>query len=83
MFKIKFTGMNLNVVESQLAGTDGIQVAYDPSDPSYVAPLGETAVVQPDATKGYMTMMIIMGVVVVTCAMFTAISAHALIKNRG
>lgn len=82
VLKMKFSQMNLNVVESKVAGTDGVQVAYDPSDPSYVAPLGETSVVKPDGTKGYVIMATIFGVIIVSCAMFTAIFAHALIKNK-
>ena len=82
VFKLKLTGMNLNVMKTQLAGTDGVQVAYDPGNPSYVAPLGETSVVRPDGTKGYMIAATILAVVVVTCAMFAAITAHTLIKNR-
>ncbi len=82
VFKVKFSKMNLNVVESKVAGTDGVQVAYDPNDPSYVAPLGETSVVKPDGTKGYAIMATILGVAIISCAMFTAIFAHALIKNR-
>ncbi len=82
VFKVKFSKMNLNVVESKVAGTDEVQVAYDPNDPSYVAPLGETSVVKPDRTKGYAIMATILGVAIISCAMFTAIFAHALIKNK-
>lgn len=82
-FALEFKNMNLNIVKTQLAsGENGVQVAYDPSDPSYVAPLGESQVFQPDGTKGYIIMATIMGVVIVSCAMFTTIMAHALIKNR-
>lgn len=82
VFKVNFSKMNLNVVESKVAGTDGVQVAYDPNDLSYVAPLGETSVVKPDGTKGYAIMATILGVAIISCAMFAAIFAHALIKNR-
>lgn len=76
------TGMSLNVVETQLAGADGVQVAYDPTDPSYVAPLGETTASTPNVTRGHMIMVTILGMLVVVCAMFTAMLVHSLIKAR-
>ena len=82
VFKIKFTNMNLSVMQTQMAGTNEIQVAYDPTNPEYVAPLGESAVFRPDGTRGYVIMATVLGVVIVTCAMFTVIMAHTLIKNR-
>lgn len=83
VFRIKLKGMNLNVVQTQLAnGTDGIQVAYDPADPSYVGPLGESSTFQPDGTKAYIVMATILGMTIVVAALFTAILAHSLIKQR-
>lgn len=83
VFKIRLTGMNLNVVQTQLAsGSNGVQVAYDPTDPSYVKPLGETSVFRPDGTKGYLIVATVLGVAIVTMAMFTVILAHALIKSK-
>ena len=53
VFKVRFTGMNLSVTDAKLANREdeGLQIAYDPTDPTYVAPLGETSVVKPDNTK--------------------------------
>ena len=86
VFKVKLTGMNLNVVQTQLAsGVNGVQVAYDPSSsnsPDYVGPLGESAVVRSDGTKGYLIMATVLAVAIVACAMFTVITAHTLIKNK-
>lgn len=82
VFKIKFTNMNLSVMQTQVAGANGIQVAYDPTNPEFVAPLGESAVFRPDGTRGYVIIATALGVVIVTCAMFTVILAHALIKSR-
>ena len=86
VFKVKLTGMNLNVVQTQLAsGVNGVQVAYDPSSsnsPDYVGPLGESVVVRSDGTKGYLIMATVLAVAIVACAMFTAITAHTLIKNK-
>lgn len=83
VFKVRFAGMNLGVVDAKLAdgGKDGVQIAYDPNDPSYVAPLGESAVVKPDTTRGYMILVTMEGAVVVVLAVFVALSARLLIKR--
>ena len=82
VLKMRFSGMNLTVVQTQLADADGVQVAYDPADPSYVGPLGVIKVFQPDGTRGNMIILIVLSVVVVTCAMFTVILAHSYLKSR-
>ena len=76
--------MNLGVVDAQLADgeKDGVQIAYDPNDPSYVAPLGESAVVKPDTTRGYMILVTVEGVVVVVLAVFVALSAKLFMKRN-
>ena len=83
VFKIEFVGMNLGVVDTKLAdgGDSGVQIAYDPNDPSYVAPLGESSVVKPDTTRGYMVLATIEGVVIVALAFLTAFSAKLLIRR--
>ncbi|MBQ3296514.1 hypothetical protein IJH01_00050 [Candidatus Saccharibacteria bacterium] len=82
VFKVRLTGMSLNIVQTQLASGSGVQVAYDPSNPGYVGPLGESSVFRPDGSKGYIIMATVLGVAIMTCAMFTAILAHTLIKNK-
>ncbi|MBR3248715.1 hypothetical protein IKF89_01660 [Candidatus Saccharibacteria bacterium] len=88
VFKVKLTEMNLNVVQTQLAsGMNDVQVAvvHDPSSSDgadYMGPLGESSVVRSDGTKGYLIMATVLAVAIVTCAMFTVITAHALIKNK-
>ena len=52
VFKVNFNNMIPNITNSSLARNDGgVEVAYDPMDPSYVAPLGESLRVDPDRTK--------------------------------
>ena len=52
VFKVNFNNMVPNITNSSLARNDGgVEVAYDPMDPSYVAPLGESLRVNPDRTK--------------------------------
>lgn len=83
VFKVNLTGMNLNIVQTQLAsGSTGVQVAYDPSDPGYIGPLGESSTFRPDGTKGYVIMATILGVAIMACSVFTAILAHTLIKRK-
>ena len=73
VFSAKFAGMNLSVMDSELADSDeGIQIAYDPSDPTYVAPLGESKVVRPDTTKGLVVLATIEGVAIVAIALIMA-----------
>ena len=82
VFKIMLNNMSLNVVHSELAGANGVQVAYDPSDPSYVAPLGESTVVRPDGTKGYIVMATAFGAVIIVLSVFVGILMRSLIKRR-
>ncbi len=52
VFKLNFNNMVPNITNSSLAKSDGgVEVAYDPMDPSYVAPLGESLRVDPDHTR--------------------------------
>ena len=81
VFKIRFSGMNLNVLDTRLAGNDGeIQIAYDPTDPSFVAPLGESATTRPDTTRGYVVMASIFGLVIMALSMLIAIFAHHMLR---
>lgn len=84
VFDVEFVGMNLGVVNTRLAdgGDGGVQIAYDPNDPSYVAPLGESSVVKPDTTKGYITLATIEGVVIVVLAFFVAFSARLVLRRK-
>lgn len=50
-FAVKFKGMVLNVTDATLAKGDGVTVAYDPTNPGYVAPLGESLTVRGNRSK--------------------------------
>ena len=82
VFGVAFSNMNLEVANSELADASGIQIAYDPTDPSYIKPLGRSMTVRPDNTKGYMVMAIIEGIALVAVSILVAMIAHALIKNK-
>lgn len=52
LLRVRFSGMVLNIVNENIAKRDGgVELAYDPTDPSYVAPLGESITVRPDNRK--------------------------------
>ena len=84
VFKVKFSEMNLTITDTKLADNDGdgLQIAYDPNDPSYVAPLGESAVVRPDGTRGHIIIATIEGVMIVTLAILIVLSIRFLIKQK-
>lgn len=82
-FNVEFSGMNLGVTNTELAqGGSGVQIAYDPNDPTYVAPLGESSVFRPDSTKGLMIMAIIEGVVVVLVAVLMVSVARFMVRQK-
>ena len=84
IFEIKIKGMSLSVTDAKLANRegDGMQIAYDPTDPTYVAPLGETSVVKPDGTKGYVIMATIEGVMVLVFAVLMAAALRSVVRRK-
>ena len=83
VFGVRFSGMNISVVDSRLAKQNGgVQIAYDPTDPTYEAPLGQSVVVQPDNTRGLMIMAMIEGVMVVVFAVLIVIAARIAIRRK-
>ena len=81
-FGVIFNNINLDIVNSELADASGAQIAYDPSDPSYIKPLGRSMTVRPDDTKGYMVIATIEGVAIVAIAILVIMITHVLIKNK-
>ncbi len=83
-FDIKFAEMNLTIVEAKFANKEdtGVQIAYDPSNPSYVAPLGEVSIFRPDNTKGLIIITTIEGVLVVVFSILVSGIARYMLKNR-
>ena len=84
VFKIRFTGMNLSVTDAKLADREdeGLQIAYDPTDPTYVAPLGETSVVKPDNTKGFILLVTVEGIMVLVFAVLLAFSIRSMVRRK-
>ena len=83
IFSLKIIGMNLSVTDVELAdGDDGVQIAYDPNDPSYVPPLGESAVSRPDTTKGMVLLATVEGVAVLVMAMGVAYVVRYAMRDK-
>ncbi len=60
LFGVRMTNMVPNVMNTTLAKSEGsVEVAYDPANPSYVAPLGESLAVGPDNRQSLITMIVI------------------------
>lgn len=83
VFRLKTHEMNLNVVETKVAdGGTETQIAYNPSDPLYVAPLGESSVFKPDGTRGYIIMATVTGILVVMFSIFIGIFISLEVKKK-
>lgn len=83
--KVRFTEMNLvteNVKVAEGSKDMGLQVAYDPSNPSYVAPLGRSLVVKPDDTKGNIVLATIEGTLIVVFAVLLMFAIRFVVKNK-
>lgn len=60
VFSIKFDNIVLNMTNASLAkNSEGVMVAYDPSDPSYIAPLGESLTTTPNRSRSMLNATII------------------------
>ena len=81
-FSMKFAEMNLSVTDTSVAQGGGVQIAYDPSNPGYVAPLGESFVFKPDSTEGLIVMMTIEGVMIVAVSVLVASVARFVIRQK-
>ncbi|MBQ2695589.1 hypothetical protein IJG04_03075, partial [Candidatus Saccharibacteria bacterium] len=60
VFKVNLINMVPNITSATLAsqGVEGVEVAYDPSNPSYVAPLGESLTMRPNRSQAMMNAVI-------------------------
>ena len=85
VFAVRLLGMNVTLVDTKLAQKgveDSMQVAYDPTDPTYEAPLGQSVVIKPDNTKGYIIMLTIEGAMVVVFAILLVLAAKMFLQKR-
>ncbi|MDO4741861.1 MAG: PA14 domain-containing protein [Candidatus Saccharibacteria bacterium] len=73
VFKVYFDHMILNLGNTVLAqegdnGSEG-QIAFEPVDSQYIAPLGENLKVSPNKTRSIATMIIVQGIGILVSAM--------------
>ena len=77
VFDLKLENMLLNVRDSVLAKTesneDGMMVAYNPDEPGYIAPLGESVTIAPDKSR------MILSSIVAQAAMMVALAASVMV----
>lgn len=71
--------MNVKLADS---GEDGVQIAYDPSDLSYTAPLGESLVLQPNNTRSKIILATIEGGVVLVLSVLLTSAIHFIFRAR-
>lgn len=84
VFRVKFSGMNVTIVDTQMAKDgkgNGMQIAYDPTDPTYAAPLGQSVIMRPDNTRGYIIMATIEGVMVVVFSVMVVVAAKMVMRK--
>ena len=70
VFKLAFKNILLNITkDAKIANGDGLEVAYDPQNPSYIAPLGESLSIRPNRSdmvlKSAIAEATIMGMILV------------------
>ena len=79
VFEMELVNMLLNVSKASLAQTDNTaEVAYNPEDPSYVAPLGESLYVRPNYSNT-MAMMVTTQAAILGVLMILVVVAISLV----
>ena len=81
VFNMRFSKMVLNLTkDATLAKGDSVEVAYDPTNPSYIAPLGESLVEGPNRTNAMVASMVALVAVVVVLMAITIVSISVALK---
>ena len=81
VFSMRFSKMVLNLTkDATLAKGDSVEVAYDPTNPSYIAPLGESLVEGPNRTNAMVASMVALVAVVVVLMAITIVSISVALK---
>ena len=80
VFKIALMNMVPNITDATLAkdsgssSDSGVEIAYDPSNPSYEAPLGESLTIRPNKSRALKTAITVQVVVVGILAIVTVVA---------
>ena len=81
VFKIKFANMLLNFEKNTTVAKDAqAEVAYDPTNPSYVAPLGESLTVRPDRSKAIASAIVAQCVILITLVMVSVLAISVAVR---
>lgn len=77
-------GMNLTINNAKATNKKkgGAEIAYNPADDSYVAPLGVTKVFNRDNSRGLSVLVIAEGVAIVAFAVFIVLGAKYIIREK-
>ncbi len=90
VMRMSFSNTLVNVVNSVLAKSDmvvdGTTVAYNPDEPAYVAPLGESLTYTPDRSKMILTSVVtqasVMGALIMVIMMVISVVLRYLRRDR-
>ena len=81
VFNVRFSKMVLNLTkDSTLAKGDSVEVAYDPTNPSYIAPLGESLVEGPNKSSAMVASTIALVAIVMVLMAITIISISVALR---
>ena len=81
VFKIRFTNMLLNFEKNTtVASEGGVEVAYDPANPSYVAPLGESLTVRPDKSRTIVSAIVVQSVILMALAVVVVLAISVAVR---
>ena len=85
VFKILFENTLLNIADTVLAWDGDVNenatVAYNPDDPSYVAPLGRSLTTRPDKSRMILTSVTVQASIVVALVVVAAVVTSVILRN--
>lgn len=83
VFKLALTKMKLNMTNTKIAAGDeeGLQIAYDSTNPSYVAPLGESETSMPDRSNAVLSSLIIQCLILGVILVFSVVVIRVVMKQ--
>ena len=69
-----------SINSASLAKSDGVELAYDPANPSYIAPLGESMKVEPDRMKSLAVSVVVQTTVVCMLAVILIVATSVVMR---
>ena len=80
VFKLYLKNMLPSINSASLAKSDGVELAYDPANPSYIAPLGESMKVEPDKMKSLAVSVVVQTTVVCMLAVILIVATSVVMR---